>query len=93
MSSIKQDRINTERSSNMKVNPDVKYVQGIIRGLIAKEGHCPCQVGKTEDNKCPCKPLREEQHCCCNLYLDDKTFNEVLSKLNKGGEQTDGNKE
>ena len=51
----------------MKVNPDVKYVQGIIKGLIAKEGHCPCQIGKTEDNICPCKPYREEQHCCCNL--------------------------
>lgn len=75
----------------MKVNPDIKYVQGIVQGLILKDGHCPCQVGKTEDNKCPCKPYREEQHCCCNLYINDEKFNEVLSKLNKGGEQTDGN--
>lgn len=75
----------------MKTNPDIKYTQGIIKGLIAKEGHCPCQVGKTEDNLCPCKPFREEQHCCCNLYITDEKFNEVLSKLNKGGEQTNGN--
>lgn len=76
----------------MKVNPDEGYVRGIIKGLIAKEGHCPCQVGKTEDNLCPCKPYREEQHCCCNLYIDDIAFNAILSRLNEGGEQTDGNK-
>lgn len=78
----------------MKVNPDVKYVQGIIRGLIAKEGHCPCQLGRTEDTKCPCKPYREEQHCCCNLYLTDTQFEDVLLMLKQkeGGEQTDGNK-
>lgn len=75
----------------MKVNPDVKYVQGIIKGLIAKEGHCPCQIGKTEDNKCPCKHFREEQYCCCNLYISDAEFNKVLSKLNERSETTDGN--
>jgi len=53
-------------------NPDVKYVQGIIKGLIAKGGHCPCQVGKTEDNLCPCKPFREEQYCCCKLYIKNE---------------------
>ena len=76
----------------MRVNPDTKYVQGIIQGLIKREGHCPCQFKQTDDTLCPCKTFREEQHCCCNLYIDDKKFNEVLSRLNEGGEQTDCNK-
>lgn len=53
-------------------NPDIKYVQGIIKGLIAKGGYCPCQVAKTEDTLCPCKPFRETGHCCCKLYIKEE---------------------
>lgn len=73
-----------------KVNPDADYVSVIIEGLIKKEGHCPCQTGKTEGNLCPCTTFRNERHCCCNLYVDDDSFNSILKRL-KGGEKTDGN--
>ena len=54
---------------NVYTNPDVSYVQGIINGLIKKGGYCPCRVQKNEDTLCPCKSIREEQKCCCKLYL------------------------
>lgn len=52
------------------VNPNHN---GILKGLIRCEGECPCaNTGETlEDRMCPCKNYREDDYCCCNLYIKD----------------------
>ena len=44
----------------------------VIKGLIKKEGCCPC---KLIPNPCPCvdheKEIEETGHCHCNLFVKD----------------------
>lgn len=56
------------------INPNEKVVNGIIKGLNRCEGECPCaNTGKTlEDRMCPCRNYREENYCCCKLYLPNE---------------------
>ena len=52
-------------------NPNLKRVAAIERALDRCDGYCPCvpnAIGN-EDYKCPCKIFREEQKCCCQLYV------------------------
>lgn len=67
--------------NKMFVNPDVNYVQGIINGLIKKNGHCPCQIQVNDDTLCPCIHYREEQKCCCKLYLNAEEYLKNFNKL------------
>ena len=53
----------------MKLNPNKEIVQEVREGLKAKGGYCPCRIGETEDNICPCVPFREEGDCVCQLYV------------------------
>lgn len=53
------------------LNPNEKVVNAIIKGLNRTGGECPCAnkyVG-TVDAMCPCKCYREEDYCCCTLYI------------------------
>ena len=57
------------------LNPDAEVVKTIKEGLKAKDGYCPCRIGRDEDNKCMCKEFREqikdpnfEGYCHCMLY-------------------------
>ena len=59
----------------IKENPDKEVVKMVREGLKAKDGYCPCRLGKDEDNKCICKEFREqikdpnfEGFCHCMLY-------------------------
>lgn len=54
-----------------KLNPNEKIVMGIEKGLKRCNGHCPCcnKYKGTDDDICPCKTYREEDYCCCNLYI------------------------
>jgi len=54
-----------------QLNPDPKVVAGISKALQRCEGHCPCQnpYKGTDDDICPCRAYREDDHCCCNLYI------------------------
>lgn len=54
-----------------KVNPKSK---GIIKALIRCEGECPCDnSGETlADRMCPCKNYRENDYCCCSLYIKEQ---------------------
>ena len=59
----------------IKENPDKEVVKMVREGLKAKDGYCPCRLGKDEDNKCMCKEFREqikdpsfEGFCDCMLY-------------------------
>ncbi len=65
----------------MKVifNPDEEMVKIIKEGLAAKEGYCPCKVGKKPENKCMCEEFRNqikdpdyEGFCHCKLYYKQK---------------------
>ncbi len=59
----------------IKENPDKEIVKTVREGLKAKDGYCPCRLGRDEDNKCMCKEFREqikdpnfEGFCHCMLY-------------------------
>lgn len=61
------------------LNPDEEIVKTVKEGLKAKDGYCPCRVGKAEENKCMCKEFREqvkddsfEGFCHCMLYYKSK---------------------
>ena len=64
---------------NIRLNPDKNIVKTVKDGLKAKDGYCPCRVGKYPDNKCMCKEFREqiadpdfEGYCHCMLYYKEK---------------------
>lgn len=61
------------------LNPSQKIVEGIKRALIRTEGECPCaNIGRTrEDRMCPCREYRENDHCCCNLYVRTITLKDL----------------
>ena len=59
----------------IKENPDKEIVKTVREGLKAKDGYCPCKLGRSEDIKCMCKEFREqikdpsfEGYCHCMLY-------------------------
>ena len=64
----------------IRENPDKEIVRTVREGLKAKDGYCPCRLGKDEDNKCMCKEFREqikdpsfEGYCHCLLYYKSLT--------------------
>ena len=64
---------------NIRLNPDKNIVKTVKDGLKAKDGYCPCRVGKDPDNKCMCKEFREqiadpdfEGYCHCMLYYKSR---------------------
>ena len=63
----------------IKLNPDAEVVKTVKEGLKAKDGYCPCRVGKDPDYICMCKEFREqiadpdfEGYCHCMLYYKEK---------------------
>ena len=54
---------------NYRINPDKKYVDIIINGLIKKNGHCPCRVNVDESTLCPCDEFINTGVCKCKLYI------------------------
>ena len=56
----------------MILNPNEKIVCAITKRLEMTDGQCPCVNEDlwTEDTMCPCKKMREENKCCCNLYVN-----------------------
>lgn len=64
----------------VRLNEDAETVRVIKEGLKAKDGYCPCKVGKAAENKCMCKEFREqiadpnyEGYCHCMLYYKTKS--------------------
>ena len=58
----------------MRVNPDKKRVDHVIKGLYNKkvvhgEEYCPCSALHNKNTICPCKDMRESKACRCGLYL------------------------
>lgn len=71
------------KKSNIKLNPDKKRVDEVVKGLLIKKQkygdiYCPCRIvsGNKEKDKdivCPCVFHRGEielqGHCLCNLFV------------------------
>lgn len=62
----------------IRLNPDPKVVAEIRAGLEAKEGYCPCRVGRLPENKCICEEFRRQMadpdfhgYCHCGLYYKE----------------------
>ena len=54
---------------NLILNPNEKVVTAIRNRLQITKGYCPCVPEQTQDTICPCKKMREDGKCCCNLYI------------------------
>lgn len=59
------------RKPGWTLNPNDKVLNSIIKKIINNNGECPCvNPGKTvEERLCPCLSYRENNKCCCNLYI------------------------
>lgn len=60
------------RKKGFVLNENDKVVNSIFKMVEKCGGYCPCrqkESNKTEDMKCPCKNYRENEKCCCGLYL------------------------
>ena len=62
------------------LNPDPQIVATIKEGLKAKDGYCPCRLGKKEEYKCMCEEFKAqiadpdfEGYCHCMLYYKHKS--------------------
>lgn len=62
-------------------NPDAATAELVYRGVLRKDGYCPCRLPKTAENLCPCAEFRAQLAdpafqglCHCRLYLkpDDR---------------------
>jgi len=63
----------------IRLNENAEVVKTIREGLAAKDGYCPCKLGKAEENKCICEEFRHqmadpdfEGYCHCMLYYKTK---------------------
>ena len=63
----------------IRYNDDKEVVKTIKEGLKAKDGYCPCRVGKRPEYKCMCQEFRDqiadpnfEGLCHCGLYYKEK---------------------
>ena len=63
----------------IRFNEDKAVVERVKAGLAAKDGYCPCRLGKKEEFKCMCKEFRDqiadpefEGYCHCMLYYKEK---------------------
>lgn len=74
---------NYAAKNGLRLNPDRKIVEGLMKGLLANERkygarYCPCRrvTGNLEEDRpkiCPCKWHKEEferdGHCHCGLFV------------------------
>lgn len=66
--------INRIPPKGMRINPNNKIVKAINNRLEITEGFCPCvhnSIGNYE-YACPCKKAREENLCCCKLFIKNE---------------------
>lgn len=65
--------VNILRKPGFILNPRDGAVNSIFRMIEANNGQCPCDNPDkgTPDAICPCRMYREENHCCCHLYIPD----------------------
>lgn len=63
----------------IRLNDDKQTVATVREGLLAKDGFCPCRVGKKPEYKCMCEEFRNqiadpdyEGFCHCKLFYKEK---------------------
>lgn len=63
----------------LRLNEDKEVVKTVREGLIAKDGYCPCRVGRKPEYKCMCEEFRAqiadenfEGFCHCKLFYKEK---------------------
>ena len=63
----------------VRLNENQEVVKAIKDGLKAKDGYCPCKLGKLKENKCMCEEFKAqiadpefEGYCHCMLYYKEK---------------------
>ena len=58
---------------SIKLSEDKELVQEIRKKLKENSGYCPCKIEKTQNTKCMCKELREQEsgECLCGLYVKE----------------------
>lgn len=63
----------------VRFSDDKKRVEEVLQGLKAKDGFCPCKVGKKPESKCICQEFKGqiadpefEGYCHCGLYYKEK---------------------
>lgn len=66
---------NQDTVAQVFINPDKEFVQAIKESIAACDGHCPCQLPRTDDTLCMCKDFRDKVSdpnfygkCHCGLY-------------------------
>ena len=59
------------RLPGFQLNPNDKVVNAILKRCEVNGGHCPCSNvdAGTDLDICPCRHYREDNICCCNLYI------------------------
>ena len=54
--------------SGWKLNDNEKFVNAIINRINKRDGNCPCS-NNSVDKHCPRSNYRENDYCCCGLYI------------------------
>ena len=63
------------RKPGFILNPDDKIVNAILKRCEMNNGHCPCNNvdSGTDFDICPCCHYREDDICCCTLYIKNES--------------------
>lgn len=63
-------------NAGVTLNPDAKMVETVRKGIVRKNGFCPCRLPKVAEFFCPCDEFKAQladpnYHglCHCRLYL------------------------
>lgn len=69
----------------MILNPNEKVVIAIRSRLQMTGNQCPCLPPEkwNEDTLCECKAMREQNHCCCTLYVLEEGETDLVTGYTK----------
>lgn len=67
--SVNYKHIGEKTVKDFILNPDLEYVNKIIKGIQKRKGHCPCRLDVNETTLCPCDDFIENSNCKCNLFV------------------------
>ena len=64
------------RKPGFILNPNDKVVNAILKRCENNGGHSPCHNvdAGTDHDICPCHHYREDDVCCCNLYIKQNEY-------------------
>lgn len=59
------------RKEGWILNPKDKVLNSLFKALERTNGKCPCSNNASTDKHCPCSDYRENNKCCCGLYIKE----------------------